>query len=394
MKKFQKILEGLKDKSPIPLLLENGYTPSTIKSEIIETFKPYFKNHSNLENYAINFLVSDWINFLRISIKHSGIENEIKTVLETYEQAKTRNYEGTMEVLTEMIPYHLESGNKYWSFLNLEVDKKDLEIYEFAQTSMKDISNIIEGISKSIYVENVLVNKIRRGKTVDIEKTMSNKLGNLIQDLIDNSEYGSIFIVPRENLKLSDWRNIGAHHTYSIIDSKIKCESGEGARKITFKIERNELFERLNYCMRTTEILNMSHKIFGFDNLPEISKRIKQDKSNARPEIGFLMFSSALMSQGFEIQSVNYDSEIATLELFDLTQDNPRDRGIHSSQLLNQLWLLTNSKSLEIKYFKNDGKLYLTSSIGSEIFEQMEKDEKKGVSYFAENVNFKLENGG
>jgi hypothetical protein len=394
MKKFQKILEGLKDKSPIPLLLENGYSPSIIKSEIIETFKPYFKNHSNLENYAINFLVSDWINFLRISIKHAGIEDEIKTVLDTYDQAKMRDHESTMIVLSEMIPFHLESGNKYWSFLNLEVDKTDLEIYEFAQTSMKDISNIIEGISKSVYVENVLINKIKRGRPIDIEKTMSNKLGNLIQDLIDNSEYGSIFIVPKENLKLSDWRNIGAHHTYSIIDGKIQCESGEGVRKITFEIERNELFERLNYCMRTTEILNMAHKIFGFDNLPEISKRINKDKSNARPEIGFLMFSSALMSQGFEIQNINYDSENASLELFDLTQDNPRDRGIHSSQLLNQLWLLTNSKSLEIKYFKNDGKLYLTSSIGSEIFEQMEKDEEKGVSYFAENVNFKLENGG
>ena len=67
---------------------------------------------------------------------------------------------------------------------------------------------------------------------------------------------------------------------------------------------------------------------------------------------GFLMFSSALMSQGFEIQNINYDSEKASLELFDLTQDNPRDRGIHSSQLLNQLWILTNSKSLEIKYFQ------------------------------------------
>jgi hypothetical protein len=192
MKKFQKILEGLKDKSPIPLLLENGYSPSIIKSEIIETFKPYFKNHSNLENYAINFLVSDWINFLRISIKHAGIEDEIKTVLDTYDQAKMRDHESTMIVLSEMIPFHLESGNKYWSFLNLEVDKTDLEIYEFAQTSMKDISNIIEGISKSVYVENVLINKIKRGRPIDIEKTMSNKLGNLIQDLIDNSEYGSI----------------------------------------------------------------------------------------------------------------------------------------------------------------------------------------------------------
>jgi len=394
MKKFQKILEGLKDKSPIPVLLENGYTPSTIKDEIIGTFKPYFKSHSNLEKYAINFLVSDWINFLRISIKYSGIENEIKTVLDSYDQAKTKNYEDTIDVLSKMIPYHLEAGNKYWSFLNLEVDKKDLEIYEFAQTSMKDISNIVEGISKSVYVENVLINKLKRGKTIDLEKTTSNKLGNLIQDLIDNSDYSSIFIVPSENLKLSDWRNIGAHHTYSIVDNKIHCESGEGVRKMTFELERSDLFERLNYCMRTTEILNMAHKIFGFDNLTEISKRIGKDKNNARPEIGFLMLSSALMSQGFEIQKINYDSKSASLELFDLTIGNPRDRGIHSSQLLNQLWLLTDSKYLEIKYFKNNGQLYLTSSIESGIFEQMGKDDAKGISYFAENVNFNLENGG
>lgn len=392
MEKFQKILEGLNDKSPIPLLLENGYTPSKIKSEIIETFKPYFKNHSNLESFAITFLVSDWINFLRISIKYPRIEKNIKNILVTYEQAKTRSYEDTINVLSTLIPFHLESGNKFWSFLNLEVDKNHLELHEFAQSSMKDISNIIEGISKSVYVENVLMNKIKRGKPIDIEKTMSNKLGSLIQDLIDNSDDGAIFIVPKENLKISDWRNIGAHHTYSIVNDKIRCESGEGARKITFEIERDELFERLNYCMRTTEILNMAHKIFAFDNLPEISKRIDKSKHNARPEIGFLMFSSALMSQGFEIQYVNYDSEKASLELLDLTQKNPIDRGIHSSQLLNQLWLLTNSKSLEIKYFKSNGDLYLTSSIGCEIFKKMEKDDNTEVSYFAENVNFKLEN--
>ena len=69
MKNFQKILEGLKYKSPIPLLLENGYTPLSIKEEIIGTFKPYFKNLSNLEKYTINFLISDWINFLRILIE-------------------------------------------------------------------------------------------------------------------------------------------------------------------------------------------------------------------------------------------------------------------------------------------------------------------------------------
>lgn len=394
MKKFQKILEGLKDKSPLPLLFENGYTPVTIKAEIVETFKPYFQNSSNLEKYAIDYLVSDWINFLKISINHPGIENDIKLVLKSYEQAKTISYDSTINVLSKMLPLHLESGNKYWSFLNLEVDKSNLEIYEFCQTSMKDISDIIEGLTKSLYIENVLINKIKRGKPVDISKTQTNKLGNLIQDLIDNSDYRALFIVPTENLKISDWRNVAAHHTYSIVGNNIKCESGEGTNKISFDLTRAELFQRVNYCMRTNQVLNMAHKIFGFDNMPEISKRLEKNKVDDRPEIGFLMFSSALMSQGFEIKDIAYDSETATLELVDLTKMNPRDRGIHSSQLLNQLWLVTNSKHLEIKYFKNDGLLYLTSSIRGNIFEQMQLDKKKDVTFFAENVSFKLENGG
>ena len=394
MKRFQQILGGLRYKSPIPLLLENGYTPSTIKNEIIETFRPYFQNPSNLEKYAINYMVADWINFLGISIKYPGIEVDIKTVLGAYEEAKNRNFSETMDVLSTLIPVHLEAGNKFWSFLNLEVNKKDLELYEFVKASMDDISNIIEGISKSVYVENVLINKIKRGKIIDLEKTLSNKLGNLIQDLIENSEYSSLFIVQSESLKLSEWRNISAHNTYSIQGEKIICEVGESNNKFAFEIERVELFERVNYCMPTAEVLKIVHKIFSFDNLPEISARLKKENINSQPEIGFLMFSSALMSQGFEIQNIEYNTEFASLELSDLTNENPKDRGIHSSQLLNQLWLLTDSKDLEIKYFTKDMLLYLTSSIKSNIFEQMAKDDSKGIEYFAENVEFKIENDG
>jgi hypothetical protein len=394
MKKFEKILDGLKNKSPFPLLLEEGYTPETIKAEILETFKPYFQDFSRLEDYAINFMVSDWINFIRIIIKYPNIDKDISDVLNAYNVAKEKDYEFTMEVLSRMTLEHLEAGNKYWSFLNLEVSKKDLDVYEFAQTSLKDIADITEGISKSVYVENVLINKLTRGKQIDIDKTLNSKLGNLIQDLIDNSGYSRLFIVPTEALKLSDWRNIASHHSFSIDDDEIVCESGERPHKKIFRLTKNELFERVNYCMRTTEVLNMAHKIFGFDNLPEISKRIKGQHKSSRPEVGFLMFSSGLMSQGFEINNIEYDNEKATLELIDLTKNNPGDRGIHSSQLLNQLWLLTNSKYLEIKYFTNDSRQYLTSSIESEIFEQMEQDDNKGTSFFAENVKFKIETSG
>ncbi|MGH1437640.1 MAG: hypothetical protein ACRBG0_24600 [Lewinella sp.] len=393
MKKFHKILEGLKDKSPIPFLLENGYTPESIKAEIIQTFKPYFKNKANLEEYSIKFLVSDWINFHRMMAIYPDIENEVQKVLATYNEALSKDYEKTIEILVCLSSKHIESGNKYWSFLNMEVNKKKLEIYEYAKVLMEDISNIIEGLSKSLYVENVLINKIRRGKSIDIEKTLSTKLGSLIQDLIDNSPYASLFLVPSENIKLSDWRNIAAHHTYKIVDEEVFCETGQGDKKKNFIVSREGMFERLEYCMRTTEVLNMVHKIFGFDNLPEISERIKEEKLNARPEIGFLMFSSALMSQGFEILHIDYNSEKATLEIIDLITDDPRMRGIHSSQLLNQLWLLTSSKMLEIKYFTKAKQLYMTSRISSAIFEEIEVDKDKGVEYFAENVEFEINDG-
>ncbi|RYE34718.1 MAG: hypothetical protein EOP48_30440 [Sphingobacteriales bacterium] len=111
----------------------------------------------------------------------------------------------------------------------------------------------------------------------------------------------------------------------------------------------------------------------------------------ARPEITFLMFSSGLMSQGFEIRNLTYDSTNAVLDLLDLTKGNPRDRGIHSSQLLGPLWAFSNSKHLEIKYYDCNGTLHLTSTIDSSIFEQMEDNEEKDMSFFAQNVQFRLE---
>jgi len=393
MKKFQKILDGLENKSPLPLLFENGYTPELIKKEIVTGFSTYFKNQNRLNEYAIDYMVSDWINLLKLIIKYPNIENEIQNVLNNYNDAKQIDSDKTLQVLSQLMNENVESGNKFWSIFNLQVSRKDLGLYEFAQTSFKDISDIIEGITKNTYIENVLVNKIRRGKPTDIENVQKNKLGNLIQDLIDNSRFSHLFIVPNENLKLSDWRNIAAHHNYSIVGNIIRCVSGEGERKLTFDLTREELFKRTEFCLRTTEILSMAHKIFAFDNLPEISERLESFNPNARPEIAFLMFSSALMSQGFEIKNFTYDSELALLELSDMTDGDPKKRGIHSSQLLNRLWILTESKKLEIRYFMKSGIHYLTSNIDDKIFKEMEST-NKDISYFANNVNFKIESNG
>lgn len=216
LKKFKRILIGLKNKSPLPLLFENGYSPESIKKEIIETFSTYFENKNILDEIAIKYLVPDWINIMRISIIYPNIERDLLLVLSNYKSAKRINKDRTIEILASLSPKHIEAGNKFWSFLNLEVDKKELELEEFTQTSLKDISDIIEGISKTLYLEQLMINRVLRNKTFDIQKVIELKLGNVIDELINNSNYPNLFKTVPDNIKFSDWRNISAHHNYSI----------------------------------------------------------------------------------------------------------------------------------------------------------------------------------
>lgn len=388
MKKYEKILNSLKYKSPLPLLYENGYTPETIKAEILADFAPFFKNKKNLKKYAIDFLVSDWINFLRIGIKYPNIHEDIKLVVDSYNKAKLINEHDSLVILAKIMPLHIDGGNKFWSFLNLEVPKLKLELEEFTHTSMKDISDIVEGISKSLYIEQVLINRIIRNKPLSISNVVNNKLGNLIEELATNSAYSHLFITEPEKMKLSDWRNIASHHTYSIKKGFIYCEYGEKEKKKTVILNREQLFEKVEHCMRTTEALSMAHKFYGFDNMDKIQKLIRPTDKEPREEMEFLIFSSGLMSQGFELKNIDYkEREDAILILQDLTNDDPIKRGIHSSQFLLNLWNLTERPLLTVIFKTSNGNDFLTSKCNSEVCELVATGKKK-FSYLAQNVEF------
>lgn len=394
MKKFEKIIDSLKHKSPLTYLYENGYTPEMIKNEIFSSFEPYFIDRKSLEKFAINYMVSDWINYLQICVIYPNIENDIKLVLDRYNEAKSKKPNETIKLMSEMMQFHLETGNKFWSFINLEVSKSELELDEFVQTSMKDISDVIECLSKNFYIEQVGINRILRDKAINLSKLVESKLGNLIEELIVHSTYSKLFKTQPDNLKLSDWRNIAAHHKYSIQKEIIQCEYGVAENKKTLSIDREELFDRLHQCVRTMQVLNMAHKFFAYDNMDEISKVINPTDKDARIEMSFLTFSSALMSQGFEVININYETgDTATLELKDLTQDDPEKRGIHSSQFLVNLWLVTNKAELIVKYHKENGELFMISKCDGNTCDLISSKEKN-FSYLAENVVFETLNGG
>jgi len=392
MKKFENILTDLKEKSPLNFLYDNGYTPETVKQEIITTLNPYFKDSKSLEEYAIKFLVSDWIEFLKIKAFHNDSEKLITDIISHYNSAKSKDSIAVFTAINSLMPLQVEAGNKFWSFLKLELDKSKLDFEEFVQTSMKDISDIVEGIMKVLLYENLVIDRINRNKPIDIGKIKMLDLGVIVEELATNSPFGKIFRVQPENLKLSDWRNISAHHNHKLIlDNKILCEYGSKENRKFIEISRDELFDRVKKIHYTLQLLNISHKFFCFDNLKDIIKvHPISEENNGRDEIGFLMFASSVYSQGFGIESIDYQKDgDAVMVLRDLTDGEPKSRGIHASQLVYPLWFIANSNTSKIEFRTKEGQTYLKAQTTKEVCEKIKSGEKK-LEYLAEQVKFEI----
>jgi len=397
MKKFDKILTDLKEKSPLNYLYENGYTPDTIKQEIVTTLSPFFKNIDNLNEYAIKFLVSDWINFLKLKAFHSDAEHIISEIIAQYNKAKTRNDNLVFSVINSLMPLQVDAGNKFWSFLKLELDKSTLDFEEFVQTSMKDISDLVEGLMKVLLYENLAIDRINRNKTIEIDKIKSLDLGVIVEELATNSPFGQLFKIQPENLKLSDWRNIAAHHNHKLLRANtILCEYGSKDNRKTIEVTKDELYDRVGKIYYSLQLLNISQKFFSFDNLKDIVNiNPLLESNNGRDEIGFLMFASSVSSQGFEIESIDFKSGggDAFMVIKDLTDGNPTSRGIHASQLVYPLWFIAESNTSTVEFKTKLGVTYLKATTTKEVCEKIKSGDKK-LEYLADHVIFEFTKNG
>ena len=394
MKNIPKLISNLNSQNIFRDLYQMGFTQDDIKQQIIEFLTPYFTNADNLKKYAINFLVPDFINLIKVKNKYPGIEDDIQLVLKTYKIALSENRSLLFENLKLLMPDLIETGNKYWTFLNLENDKSNLEIYEFVKESLDDISNLIEGLLKFSFIEQVIVNRIIRRKPFNIEAVKTTKLGVLINELIQVSPYPYLFTTTPDSIKYSDWRNISAHQSYTILEDKIICTYGTGSNIFSIIMTRNELFERVRQIARTLEVFNLAHKFFGFDNMEslQIAKEVESPKSLGRDEMWLLFFTTGLNSQGFEIVSFDFKRDGNALMIIrDNTGQDPKARGIHSSQFIMPIWIFTRSKNITIEYRLKNDKLFLRSSSNSLICEPIEKGDKN-ISYLAKNVDFEIIN--
>lgn len=392
MKNTDKLVEFLHSNNPFKQLYDEGATPEGIKDRIVSTLKPFFNNRNSLEKIAINLIVPDYINLNRLRGKYSRIDEDIKIVLATYYDSISINSDLLYETISELIPEDIEAGNNFWTFVNLERDKSKLAFYEFVKESFENIGDIIEGLMKIFIIENIAVNRIVRKKQVDISKIKSTKLGILFEELIQTSNYPHLFTTQPDGIKFSVWRNIAAHKSYKIQSDLVLCQFDVSPNVKSISLSKPELFDRVNQIVRSLEVLNLSHKLFLFDNSDKFrpNRNKNHRETSCRDEIWLLFFITGVCSQGFEVINFDYETNGKALMIVkDLTERDPKLRGIHTSQFIYPIWLGTRARDISVEYKLRNGKLYLKSNSNNKVCEKIYQ-ELKPFEYLAEEVIYQF----
>lgn len=383
------IIEGIKSKSPLIELIKSGVEQDKIKEMVIETFTPYFENKDKLIKYSSDYLIPDWVNIIKY-LSDTWFSDRLYECLTVYRTAKVNNSVACFGILKELIDSEIESGNRFWSFLILEINKKELELFEYTQTVMSDIGKLIEGLSKLNLIEFLSIVRLSRGKIVDVNDIRKLDLGVIVNELIQTTHTPALFQI--KNIKLSDWRNIAYHHDYSVDKENICCKYGPKDNRKSITLNRTELWAVLEYSTKVLDVLNLAHKIFFYDNESKILRDFDPTsiKGKGRAEIWFLTFATAISAQGFEVIDFQSSPEESKLIVKELRKNvDFKKRAIHSSQFVYNLWYYTSSKNLIVEYLLPNELTYLISSSTSDICEKIGNG-SENLSYLAEHIKLDI----
>ena len=130
--------------------------------------------------------------------------------------------------------------------------------------------------------------------------------------------------------------------------------------------------------------------IFTFDNLPDIQNNIKKrnlEEFEIREEARLIDLYSLLTSQGFKVVNLVKKNDQVKLILQELTDNDKKERCIHSSMFLYHLWYHVVANKLMIEYRLKDGTPYFMSETTYEICEKIASGEKP-IEYLAKKAKF------
>ena len=384
-----KIVDMMKD------AVEEGYTPSEIKESVIDTLGVYFENKATLCQYATSSEILSVYEFIIRYHYDPSFITGVFEVLNCYRKAYKIQPDKTLEVIVSTLKEFTQKENLMWTVRQQTPNNPTTDIYDAVIAYYKHIGDTLEIGTKHIVFELYTLIRYIVGKPADYEEIHKYKFGVVINNILVQGYFNDILKTIPISIKLSDWRNISYHHTYSIEQGKIVCTYGR--LKNTFEISYDELKKYTHQIVRASNILNVARCIFVFDNLDSIHLHlnINKDSVELRKPLLLNQLKISLSSQGFQLEHYDESENSISIVLYDLRNSGKlgsseeRERKIQSSQFLYNFWCVFQAISISIIYCNNKGIRLLCSSVQGEICRCIQ-DGQKELSYLAQHVDYKI----
>ena len=359
---------------------KSNFRSDDIKEVVTEALLPYFLDSNTISEY---WTTPEFLNFFSFLITYGSdinVESDLLEVLSQYRKAFLVDEQASFTVL----------NNSFTNFSNLENSLSSLKSrnkssflakINSVDTLEKDdiydlLSEIVDYIGKTIDLSITPYTKelwamisIHSKKSVDFKKIKEMKFGVVVQNIIDSRNLNFICFPGSLKIKISEWRNMSYHHSYSISDSSINCSFKN--LQITLTLE--ELSQQLHSIVRTLNILYVARLIIYFENINKFYKYKSLNDINQVDLIDRVLESglrTGLLTQQFKLEKIEKIEDCVTMTILDLTlkdidEDVDKFRRIHSSQFLLQVWSHYKSDKVQVNYSTINNGVCFSSSIES-----------------------------
>jgi len=356
---YKKVLDGVRQYSPLLSFAEQGMSPAEIKQWIIDLLSPHFTNQSVLNELAIGVLVPEAVNVAKID-NDAWAKVMFMNVLNEYRQAMTSDKNACFEGSAKWESKIQHGISEYWSGFHLEVDKGELPLGEFKYEAFRNIGMIIEASLQPLLKELLLQVRIRRGKANPGTGLDTLDLGLVVGELFDTSGYHELFAPPPWGIRLNQWRNMAQHHKTRVENDVIIGIYGKGSHEQEVRFRRDEFLAALKRIYIVFSVIKTARSIFLVDNISEYKLRLKDVDMRADAKI--LHLASSVATQGFELIDISIEKESVTAVVKDVTDSPAKERMLHASQFVYTVWGHFPADEIIVQYLDGTGDLILTTT--------------------------------
>ena len=357
MKLNPKSFENVGRSTPYLAWAAEGLRPSEVKARAIAILQPHLENPSVLDDLPIDVLGFEAVSVYRFAQNPWSLEM-YKGVLSEYRQAHLTDAQSSLEAFSEWQTQLLRAQSEFQSLYLLEVNKSELELDEFRVEILRDIGALLEACVQPHLKALVQQVRVRRSRRATLSSLENAKFGVIVDELSHTLINPELVAPPPWNLKLHIFRNIAQHHSTALRNERIVCAYKTGQINQEIEFSREDLLLVARKIMEVLGILRSARTMFYLDHVNAMSDLPSAD---TKTSVAIFILSVAAATQGFEVIGFDATDHQAHLRVRDVTDGNARDRGIHASQFLVQVWIHSRSSNVRVTYFDMAGKSRLVA---------------------------------